>query len=103
MAPQCTRLERVIIAFGEGMVVLSGACVVWGFLTASFFACCGIDAISWANPRLSALGPVATVVLVWPAIGLLCLAGDGLGDVLVWVTRGLKRGLLSLVSMLQRR
>ena len=100
MAPHFTRAERVIIAFCKGMVVLGGVCLVWAFLTANFFACCGVEAFPLANPRLSPVGPVATVVLVWPAIGLLCLASDGLGDVLEWITRKLKRGLSSLVSML---
>jgi hypothetical protein len=43
MAPQFTRVERVIIAFGKAMVVLGGVCLVWAFLTANFFACCGVE------------------------------------------------------------
>ena len=70
LAPQFTRAERGLIVFCKGLAVLACAFVAWALLSLNFFVCCGISAPSVADPRVSPLGPVATVALVWPAIGL---------------------------------
>ncbi len=71
---------------GNGVVM-----VVYGVLVGSFFVCCGVDSLTLANPTKSPLGPAATILIVWPLGGLLCLLLDGgLGDLLDVVERGTK-------------
>ena len=79
------------------MVVLAFAAVVYGSLVASFFSCCGIDGWDYANPNKSPLGGVVTVVVVWPAVGLVCLVlGEGLGELFQAIPRA-RKGLLNAI------
>jgi hypothetical protein len=70
-------IERTVILFAQAMVLLATAFVVYGLLVAVFFVCCGADAVSYFHPSRSPFGPVVTVVVVWPVVGLLCLALHG--------------------------
>ena len=59
-------------------MALVAAGAIWGALTLHFFLWCGIGVSAYFDPRVSPLGYAATMGLVWPAIGLLCILGEGL-------------------------
>ena len=85
-------LERLFILFAKAMTAMAFVVVVYGVLVGSFFVCCGVDSLALANPTKSPLGPAATILIVWPLGGLLCLLLDGgLGDLLEAVEKGTKR------------
>ena len=77
--------------FAKSMVAMAYVSVAYGVLVASFF-CCGIDAISFANPAKSPFGPLLTILVVWPVVGFVCLLLDGgLGELLSAVDKGARR------------
>ncbi len=88
-------IERAVIVFAQTMVVVAIAAVVYGFLVMMFFFCCGVqgvDTTTYFNPARSPLGPAATVLLVWPVVGLLCLAlQDGPGELLRLISKSVRR------------
>ena len=85
--PQFTRLERVVIGMSKGFIALGAVAAIWAFLTLNFFSCCGVDASSYFDPTVSPLAYWPTVTLVWPAIGLLCILGEGIPDAVCAVVR----------------
>ncbi len=92
-------VERILLGLGRTIVGLAFGIVVLGALILSFFACCGWDGSTWVDPRVSPHGPYVTILLVWPAIGALCLLGQGLitemANALGWIRKrlsGARRG-----------
>jgi hypothetical protein len=77
VAPEAARrpVERMLIRGGKALVVVLIGGAVWGVLALSFFLCRGFDGCALADARLSRLGSVITIGLVWPALGLACLIG----------------------------
>lgn len=92
-------VERGIVLFAKAMVAMAYVSLAYGILVASFFFCCGVDGLGLANPAKSPLGPLVTIVVVWPIVGFLCLLLDGgLGDLLEgveksarWLIRAFRR------------
>jgi hypothetical protein len=87
-------LERGIVLFAKAMVAMAFVVTVYGVLVGFFFICCGAEVFSFANPARSPLGPLVTVLVVWPLGGFLCLfLQDGLGDILKAVGKGLQAAI----------
>lgn len=85
-------IERCVIVFAQSMVVLGVAVAVYGFLVLMFFACCGFDTITYFHPSRSPLGPAMTVLVIWPLVGLVCVAlQGGPGELLDIVGRAVQR------------
>jgi hypothetical protein len=85
-------IERGVVLFAQAMVVLGAAAAVYGFLVAMFFFCCGVEALAYFHPSRSPFGSVVTIVVVWPLVGLLCLALQGdPRELLDIVARGVRR------------
>ena len=85
-------IERAVILFAQAMIVLAAVFAGYGFLVAMFFYCCGADAVNYFHPSKSPFGPVVTLAVVWPAVGLLCLAlQGGAREMLVAVANGVRR------------
>jgi hypothetical protein len=73
-------IERAIVLFAKAMVAMAFVVAVYAFLVFFFFTCCGLDAFSsasYANPARSPLGPVVTILIVWPLGGFFCLVLQG--------------------------
>jgi hypothetical protein len=76
------------------MVVLGVVAVVYGFLVAMFFFCCGVGNMSYFDPSHSPLRSWATILLVWPLVGLACVMLDGApGDLVRLTKRGVPRAV----------
>ncbi len=84
--------ERAIVLFAKSIAAMAYVSVAYGVLVASFFFCCGVDGISFANPAKNPLGPAVTILVVWPVVGFVCLLlQGGLGDILEGVDKGVRR------------
>jgi hypothetical protein len=90
-----TRFERCLSIFAKSLRLVAYVAIVYGLLALGFFLCCGVDPILYASPSRSPFGSLITVLLVWPVLGLLCLAAWGVEprDVLKAADKSLK-GLL---------
>jgi hypothetical protein len=72
------RLEHGVVLLARVIGVVACGVAVYAGLVFFFFLCCGIDGSSYVHPGRSPFGPAMTVLLVWPAIGLLCVASEAL-------------------------
>ena len=85
-------VERGIVLFAKAMVAMAYVVAAYGVLVAGFFLCCGTDAFTFAHPGKSPLGPLVTILMVWPIGGLLCLIlQGGLEGLLEAVGKGMRR------------
>jgi membrane associated rhomboid family serine protease len=92
-------IERSVVLFAQAMVVLGATAAVYGFFVAMFFFCCGVETLVYFHPSRSPLGSIVTIVVVWPLIGLLCLAlQGGPREILDIVARGVRRLLRGMDS-----
>jgi hypothetical protein len=79
------------------MVALAFVVTVYAVLVGFFFLCCGAEVFSFADPARSPLGPVLTVLIVWPLGGFLCLLlQSGLGDILSAVGKGVRAAIRAI-------
>ena len=88
--PQFTLLERIVIGVSKGFIAVVAVAAVWAFLTLYFFACCGVGASSYLDPAVSPLGYWPTIIPVWPAMGVLCILGEGIVDGLRLIVRRIR-------------
>ena len=87
-------VERAIVLFAKAMVAMAFIATAYSVLVASFFLCCGTDGFSYANPTRSPLGPVLTIVVVWPIVGFVCLfLQGGLEEILKAVGNGVRAAI----------
>jgi hypothetical protein len=70
-------LERGLILLARVLGVVAFGVAAYAALVFSFFLCCGIDGSAYLHPGKSPFGWAVTVFLVWPIIGLLCVASEG--------------------------
>ena len=90
-------LERAIVLFAKAMVAMAFVVTVYGVLVGFFFLCCGTEVFSFANPARSPLGPLLTILVVWPLGGFLCLfLQGGLGDILKAVGDGVHAAIRAI-------
>jgi hypothetical protein len=90
-------IERAIVLFAKAMVAMAFVVTVYGVLVGFFFLCCGMEVLSFANPARSPLGPVVTILVVWPLGGFLCLfLQGGLGDILNAVGKGVQAAIRAI-------
>jgi hypothetical protein len=76
-------VERCIVLLAKAIVALAFVVTAYGILVAGFFFCCGTNAFSFAHPAKSPLGPLVTILLVWPVGGFLCLILQGALEILL--------------------
>jgi len=88
--PQFTPLERIVIGISKGFIAFVAVAGVWAFLTLYFFASWGVGLSSYLDPAASPVGYWPTIVLVWPAMGALCILGEGIFDGIRFVVRGIR-------------
>ena len=90
-------IEQAIVLFAKAMVAMAFVVTVYGVLVGFFFLCCGTEAFSFANPGRSPLGPLMTILVVWPLGGFLCLfLQGGLGDILSAVGKGVRAAIRAI-------
>ena len=90
-------VERAIVLFAKALVAMAYVLTVYGILVGFFFLCCGMEVFSFANPTRSPLGPVMTILVVWPLGGFLCLfLQGGLGDILNAVGKGVHAAIRAI-------
>ena len=93
-------IERAIVLFAKAMVAMAFVVAVYAFLVFFFFTCCGLDGFSsasYANPTSSPLGPVLTILIVWPLGGFLCLVLQGaLESILEAVGKWVRRAIQAI-------
>ena len=73
--PERRPLERALIRGNKVILFLLIGGAIWAVLTLSLFLCSGLEGCALADGRLNRLGPILTLGVVWPALGLLCLIG----------------------------
>jgi hypothetical protein len=90
-------IEQAIVLVAKAMVAMAFVVTVYGILVGFFFLCCGTEVFSFANPARSPLGPVVTILVVWPLGGFLCLfLQGGLGDILNAVGKGVHAAIRAI-------
>ncbi len=70
-------MERSVVLLARVLGVVAFGVAVYVALTISFFACCGVDGSAFVHPAKSPFGWAVTVFVVWPVVGLLCVACEG--------------------------